>query len=242
MCKGQRRPDGDRLKLEEFLREDDVKPGDEATLGIYRSFDGCRRIGVGRVISTDVDGVDRKLVANVEPILGKLHQYGWDPELHYMDQPVSILGLDPMNDSPEKKLKIPDYKRCSHSHLVSDDNYFPPLGSEGWGAYIAPDGRWYVGVGRVVATGRRRNRFQGYVLVVPICGKRGGDYDFFHPVTGEYMPAFAPPITASMRWPWRTFFARGLGEIVPGFGMHLSCSRLNHRPSTGMTLTEIPGP
>ncbi|KAL3444095.1 hypothetical protein BJX65DRAFT_311235 [Aspergillus insuetus] len=219
MCKGQRRPDGDRRKLEEFLREDDVKPGDETALGLSRYFDGRRRIRVRRVTSTDVDDVDRKLVANVEPILGKLHRYSWYPELHYMDQPVSISGLDPMKDGgrEKKKLKMPDYKRCSHSHLVSIDNYFPPLGSEGWGAYIAPDGRWYVGVGRVVATGRRRNSCQGYVLVVPICGKTGGGYDFFHPVTGEYMPTFAPPITSSMKWPWRTYFARGLSEIAPGF-------------------------
>ncbi|CEN59345.1 hypothetical protein ASPCAL01797 [Aspergillus calidoustus] len=216
-----RRPDGDRPKLEEFPRED-VKPGDEA-LGVYGYFDGRRRIGVGRVINTEgegvpvrVDGVDRKLVANVEPILGQMHRYGWDPELHYMDQPVSIAGLDPINDSREKP-KMPDYKRCSHSHLVSNDDYFPPLGSEGWGAFAAPDGRWYVGVGRVIATGRRRDSCHGYVLVVPISGKTGGDYDFFHPVTGEYMPTFVPPITPSMRWPWRTFFARGLSEIAPGF-------------------------
>ncbi|KAL2794792.1 hypothetical protein BJX66DRAFT_337582 [Aspergillus keveii] len=161
--------DGDRSKLEELVRENS-KPGDEA-LGVYQSFDGRSHVGVGRVFTSTrdtgkavrFDEVYRKLFVNVEPTLGKTHGYGWDPELHYMGRPVSISGLDPVIDGLERPKRLPDYGHADR-HLVYEDADFPAIGSEAWGAYLAPDGRWYIGQGRVMATGRRRNSSRGYVL------------------------------------------------------------------------------
>ncbi|KAL2794791.1 hypothetical protein BJX66DRAFT_337581 [Aspergillus keveii] len=30
----------------------------------------------------------------------------------------------------------------------------------------------------------------------------------------EHMPVFRPPVTTSMRWPWRSYFTQGLSELV----------------------------
>ncbi|KAL3482780.1 hypothetical protein BJX62DRAFT_245542 [Aspergillus germanicus] len=207
--------DGDRSNIEELLREN-ARPGDEA-LGVYQSFDGRSHVGVGRVFTSTqdtgqavrFDKVYRKLSATIEPsTLGKTHGHGWDPELHYMDRPVSISGLDPVIDGLERPKRLPDY-RYADRHLVYDDADFPVIGSEAWGAYLAPDGRWYIGRCRVMTTGRR-NSSRGYVLVEPIPGRLEEDYGFFHPVTMEHMPVFRPPVTTSMRWPWRSYFTQGL--------------------------------
>jgi hypothetical protein len=57
------------------------------------------------------------------------------------------------------------------------------------GTYIAPDGRLYVGVGKVTGIGVTPSGAI-YALVKPIPGKSGGDYDFYNELTFEYMPDF----------------------------------------------------
>ncbi|KAL4903562.1 hypothetical protein BDW74DRAFT_179559 [Aspergillus multicolor] len=68
----------------------------------------------------------------------------------------------------------------------------PALGAEAAGVYFAPDGQWFAGVGRVVAVGNvdgLPGSVWTYIFVEPIPGKTGclRDYDFFHPVTLEWM-------------------------------------------------------
>ncbi|KAL4756184.1 uncharacterized protein BDW70DRAFT_164741 [Aspergillus foveolatus] len=68
----------------------------------------------------------------------------------------------------------------------------PRLGQEHSGMYFAPDGQWFAGVSKVITVGLVSgypdyNVF--YIFVEPIPGKSGGDYDFFHPVTREWMDA-----------------------------------------------------
>ncbi|KAJ0425159.1 hypothetical protein BJY00DRAFT_308486 [Aspergillus carlsbadensis] len=190
-----------QLTLEELLRKN-VKPGDEA-LGVFQSFDGRGHIGVGRVLTGTGDTGQAVRVGDVYEKLSA--------------NPVSISGLDPPNDIPGGPQR-PDHGRFLDWHLRDDADQFPEIGSEAWGAYLAPDGRWYVGYGLVIALGRRRNASRGYVLAVPLQGTPwlgGDDCRFFHPVTGEYMPAFEPPVTASMRWPWRGYFTQELHRIAP---------------------------
>jgi hypothetical protein len=91
----------------------------------------------------------------------------------------------------------------------------PELGTEARGAYLAPDGQWYWGRGKVIAVGISDHERE-YTLVEPIPGKQGGEYDFFHPVTKEYMPKFASLPTPAQVYPWRGHFKRPLSELVPG--------------------------
>ncbi|RDW89921.1 uncharacterized protein DSM5745_01696 [Aspergillus mulundensis] len=80
---------------------------------------------------------------------------------------------------------MPPLRRCEANKRAQ-----PVLGAESPGVLYAADGQWFVGVGRVVALGvtyRLSGPEHLRVYVEPVPGKSGGDYDFFHPVTREWM-------------------------------------------------------
>jgi hypothetical protein len=93
----------------------------------------------------------------------------------------------------------------------------PELSAECLGSYIAPDGKIYVGVGKVVGSGLNANDWI-YVYVEPIPGKQGSDYDFYDEVTLEYMPDFTNFKSPKGRYPWREKFTKSLNELVPKLG------------------------
>ncbi|KAL4903590.1 hypothetical protein BDW74DRAFT_179586 [Aspergillus multicolor] len=68
-----------------------------------------------------------------------------------------------------------------------DGNNNVQLGSTHVGAYIAPGGQWFIGVGKVVGCGMSYEMWDEpshqYILVEPI----GNESEFFHPVTMEWM-------------------------------------------------------
>ncbi|KAL4907684.1 hypothetical protein BDW74DRAFT_175464 [Aspergillus multicolor] len=77
--------------------------------------------------------------------------------------------------------------------MVSNEEGQPLLRVERAGAYFAPDGQWFAGVGKVITVGYIRQiggSKQWYVYMEPIPGKTGWNYDFFHPLTGEWMNKF----------------------------------------------------
>ncbi|KAL4907682.1 hypothetical protein BDW74DRAFT_147959 [Aspergillus multicolor] len=65
----------------------------------------------------------------------------------------------------------------------------PLLGSEHSGGYFAPDGQWFAGVDTVTAVGffKHLPGWQSWYVYVEPTGKTGGNYDFFHSVTREWM-------------------------------------------------------
>ncbi|RDW87079.1 uncharacterized protein DSM5745_03721 [Aspergillus mulundensis] len=111
----------------------------------------------------------------------------------------------------------------------------PRLGRESAGAFFAPDGQWFAGVGKVVTVGcinRPAAPQAWYVYVEPISDRApaGRDYDFFHPVTREWMDELPsnpiPGVQCSIaqrralpsRWRHLPAIRRKpeIGEVYPG--------------------------
>ncbi|KAL2828307.1 hypothetical protein BJY01DRAFT_255432 [Aspergillus pseudoustus] len=117
----------------------------------------------------------------VDPVPGKPTD-GFSPfvdevstlEIHYMDRPsfapeVGVVGADSSTGGhivarPGRPGVLNGYRELSSRHLLFHTQAFPSFGSEAWGAHLAPDGRWYIGVGTVIATGQR-SPLWGYVLI-----------------------------------------------------------------------------
>ncbi|KAL3441378.1 hypothetical protein BJX65DRAFT_313899 [Aspergillus insuetus] len=147
-------------------------------------------------------------------------------EIHYMDLPhwVKPDGKpDDKNKQDAARQKPPRSaapKDSKMTDMFAYGNYqetiLPELGSRDYGAYFAPDGKWYFGFGRVVGIGMRYSDW-GYTLVEPLPGKESHGHEFFHPMTGESMPRFPKGVTAAMRWPWRAHFTRTLSELNPKY-------------------------
>ncbi|KAJ0413187.1 hypothetical protein BJY00DRAFT_320021, partial [Aspergillus carlsbadensis] len=157
-----------------------VRVGEEAP-GSYAAPDNMIYEGVGRTRRVQRFG-GRAIVAMVEPVPGKAEGiYEFQDRnngrrLHYMDIP-SVIGNDDKEEGrggggsentappqqeqqesddsnnpgrPAKKQAEPLGTWGSNARFQDG---FPELGAEGLGSYIAPDGRIYIGVGKVVATG-----------------------------------------------------------------------------------------
>lgn len=160
------------------------KLGEEA-FGCYITPDRMLYRGVGRVIAmyreiSPFAPYDRTIEIHVQPIAGKTgEEYRFhDPHFQtYMHD--KNLPSAPYPEDTEKKGK--------RTGKVPSMSEHPRLGTEDYGVYIAPNGQWYRGLGRVVRIGVNAMETI-YAYVEPIPGKRGGDYDFFHPVTRDWMP------------------------------------------------------
>ncbi|KAL4780812.1 hypothetical protein BJX76DRAFT_360527 [Aspergillus varians] len=108
-------------------------------------------------------------------------------------------------DMPEKYMPSASYPEDPEAQQIRNKGKYtgkfpgypndPKLGTEDFGAYMAPNGQWYTGVGKVVKFGVNTIT-NVYTFVEPIPGKQGGKYDFFHPTTRDWMPDDQlPPMT-----------------------------------------------
>ncbi|RDW90733.1 uncharacterized protein DSM5745_02508 [Aspergillus mulundensis] len=181
----------DRYKTAEGLKVGDV------AYGSYFSANRIRHFGIGRIVQPWLDAEGKFLNEYfVEPMRG-----GW-----------AFWEFYALNDMRPESHPRSAYSGSAETQVRSKkkpgywkvNTYWPTgtgggpglpdnevrLGDECSGAYIRPDGQWFAGVGRVVAYGLAYDledepTFQ-WVYVEPT-GKSGGDYDFIHPVTREYM-------------------------------------------------------
>jgi hypothetical protein len=202
-----------------------VSVGDEG-VGIYRSYTQQHYKGLGRVVQdSNVEGEPRWLEeVHVIPIPGRQGSGDYrffrtfsEDEIPYMELPSPVKLTSAQRKRWRRSIRN---RKPGHSSGFGEKNSgprpgFPELGAEARGAYLAPDGQWYSGRGKAVAFGIG-NYAREYTLVEPIPGKEGGEYDFFHPVTKEYMPKFPDFPTAAHIYPWREHFKRPLSELVPG--------------------------
>ncbi|CEN60369.1 hypothetical protein ASPCAL02810 [Aspergillus calidoustus] len=218
-----------------------AKLGDEAR-GYYWCFTHRRYEGVGRV-SRVVGVCDRFVDPIPGKVGGVMNRFYYDQddrffearesvyEVHYMDLPrwvktdaTTTAGKPDEKNNHDAARQEPPRSAASKNSLMAymfaEGNYretiLPELGSRDYGAYLAPDGKWYFGFGKVVAIGMRYSDW-GYTLVEPIGGKEGHDHEFFHPISGEPMPRFSVDVTTAMRWPWRAHFTRTLSELNPKY-------------------------
>ncbi|KAL4905220.1 hypothetical protein BDW74DRAFT_178223 [Aspergillus multicolor] len=184
----------------------DVKTGDEAP-GWYWTATKVKHYGNGRVVKMhrefDESGAVKKQSCYVEPIPGqRFLDVPGRKDLPEQDRPR--VPYTPPRSSANTDLDVDADvdKRQKGTGLwfgglqAPTHRGTPRLGGEEPGAYLAPDGQWYVGVGKVIAVGLNGNRHRTigghrFVYVEPIPGKSGGDYDFFHPITLEWMASFA---------------------------------------------------
>lgn len=161
--------------------ERDPKLGEEA-FGLYITPDHMHYHGVGRVIAVcqGASPCNGTLIIHVQPIAGKtgdkyrFHDPTFQTYMHDDNLPSA-----PYPEGAGKKGK----KTGAFPSLPPN----PSLGEEDYGAYIAPNGQWYCGVGRVVRIGVNAVDTT-HAYVEPIPGKRGGRYNFCHPITRDWMP------------------------------------------------------
>lgn len=162
------------------------EPGEEA-FGQYITPDRMEYQGVGRVLKVHVRLNDRGHIdygiVYVEPIPG-MHGDEYQFFEPCFQRPMEEINMPsapyPLDDPQTLKGGTKKDKRRGYSSS-------PKLGTEEFGSYIAPNGQWYGGVGRVIKTGLNIKR-RVYTYVEPIPGKQGGDYDFFHLATRDWMP------------------------------------------------------
>jgi hypothetical protein len=175
----------------------------------------------------------------VEPLPGKtdgVYRFS-DPNndetIHYINMPSYNVDDDESLSATMKELLAqPRRKRDGntpswrYSTPAAWHDTLPKLGSEAMGTYIAPDGRLYVGVGKVIGVGRTPTGAI-YALVNPIPGRVGGDYDFYDQLTFEYMPDLTGHTAHKSRFPWRDHLSRTIEELAPdlngsglGLGFH----------------------
>ncbi|KAL3470771.1 hypothetical protein BJX99DRAFT_263956 [Aspergillus californicus] len=197
-----------------------LNPGDVA----FGSYDAVTRItymGTGRVVMADIGQNGQAEGYFVEPISGGSQFW----EL-YSDANMASAAMPRAPYTGSKETQANENPERPRREKISGDWYgrlpYPPdvehqpcLDDECVGAYIAPDGQWYVGKGKVIALGITWEIPDVKVLhiyVEPIPGKSGGDYDFCHPVTREWMDelpsnpipgvAYTPGQPASVPQPW----------------------------------------
>ncbi|RDW87080.1 uncharacterized protein DSM5745_03722 [Aspergillus mulundensis] len=193
-----------------LLRKPGLGPGDIGP-GCYMSSRGLDHAGMGKIVSvrpgTEVEGDAHYGYYDIEPaqVPSAGGFFAWEGLTN-----VSIADEDlprsPYSGSAEtqRRLNPERPRREVHTNLVRhwygklpainwgvevSKTRQPPLGTECTGAYIAPDGQWFAGVGKIVTIGFIRQVggiTRWYVYVEPT-GKTGGDYDFFHPITREWM-------------------------------------------------------
>ncbi|RDW83784.1 uncharacterized protein DSM5745_04110 [Aspergillus mulundensis] len=170
-----------------------TKVGDEAP-GIYHAPNGRRYYGIGRLLKLDS--------WRVEPIPGKRFVHDRkEKDVPDAERPRVLYTSTAQARQAREASQAEAQAQAQDRRKRGKGNYFgglrppilrgttPRLGTESTGVYLALDGLWYVGVGKVIAVGLNLERFE-YVYVEPIPGKSGGDYDFFHPITWEWMAAF----------------------------------------------------
>ncbi|RDW90735.1 uncharacterized protein DSM5745_02510 [Aspergillus mulundensis] len=181
------------------------KPGDVA-YGFYTSAKGLLHFGPGRVVTNYFreDGSLRSYAVEPLSVRGGLPFWESDTgdDIAEEDLPRSYYSgsLETQQrknkdrprweDPPEKDDWLYWYGRLPPMPDCDVVERYPRLGTEHSGAYFAPDGQWFAGVGTVVAVGYTPYAagFRcWYVFVEPITGKSGGVYDFFHPKTYEWM-------------------------------------------------------
>lgn len=163
------------------------KRGEEA-FGVYITPDLMRYLGVGRVLKVSIKpdyietGVN-SVMLYVQPIPGRhgdkyqFYDFAWQRPMDEINIPSAPYPLDDQQtiNGGKKTDKCREFPRV------------PKLGTEDFGSYTAPNGQWYCGVGRVIQTGVNQRGYV-YTYVEPIPGKHGGDYDFFHIITDDWMP------------------------------------------------------
>ncbi|RDW65851.1 uncharacterized protein DSM5745_09590 [Aspergillus mulundensis] len=174
-------------------------PGD-TKYGLYISARNVTHYGVGKIVRAEL-GKDGKLCGRytVEPPRLRGGLPFW--ELYIREDILDEdLPRSPYSGSLETQQR--EDKNRPRRHELIMLNFMdvrlsrqggqvthPQLGSEHVGAYFAPDGQWFVGAGKIVAVGYVLSPISlehWYVYVEPTAEK-GGDYDFFHPVTREWM-------------------------------------------------------
>ncbi|KAL2797263.1 hypothetical protein BJX66DRAFT_335166 [Aspergillus keveii] len=168
--------------------------------------------GVGRILQGHAR--QHNFFAWVEPIPGKTDGVyrcsdpNNDETIHYINMPsLNVDDDESLSVTMKELLAQPRRKRDGNTPKLE-------LGSEAMGTYIAPDGRLYVGVGKVTAVGRTPTGAI-YALVNPIPGRVGGDYDFYDQLTFEYMPDFTGHTAHKSRFPARDHFSRTIEELAP---------------------------
>ncbi|OJJ03374.1 hypothetical protein ASPVEDRAFT_890102 [Aspergillus versicolor CBS 583.65] len=157
------------------------KPGDEA-FGAYIAPDLMQYHGVGQVLEVR-GGPDYSLIY-VQPIPGK-HGDEYQFIEPWFQRPMDEKNIPSAPYPFDDPQTLERGKKTDHRGRP-----FPcdaKLGTEDLGSYIAPNGQWYCGIGRVIKTGLN---IVGdfYTYVEPIPGKQGGEYDFFHLFTDDWMP------------------------------------------------------
>ncbi|KAJ0415823.1 hypothetical protein BJY00DRAFT_317520 [Aspergillus carlsbadensis] len=216
-------PKPDTRELERS--EERVSLGDEA-FGYHMSYREQHYEGVGRVVHDKNAGSYRQprdglYVVPIADRQGKgvyrfFHAFTRS-EIPYMDLP-SAVKLTPAQRKRWRRTirsRKPGRSPGFENDRCARPAPFPELGTEARGAYLAPDGQWYRGRGKAVAFGLS-DLGTHYILVEPIPGKEGGEYDFFHPATKEFMPKFPEFPTAAEVYPWREHFKKPVSELVPG--------------------------
>ncbi|CEL03994.1 hypothetical protein ASPCAL05128 [Aspergillus calidoustus] len=195
--------------------------GEEAR-GLYIAPDTQLYEGVGRVLQGHAKG--RGFFAWVEPIPGRnddayrFFDRNNDSDMHYINMPcygAHDAAMQELLANPRPK-KDSAQPRGRNSASAARHDTFPKLGSEAMGTYFAPDGRFYIGVGKVTAIGLNHCGAI-YALVKPVPGKSGGDYDFYDELTLEHMPDFTGHASSKSRFPWRDHFSKTVEELAPKF-------------------------
>lgn len=166
----------------------------EHSPGFYRMPTGTFYKGIGRTVSPKRAGVT--WLSIVEPIPGETegcYQFFGEDKEDDMPEWAFPRGPYPGFDKTRKETeRLPD-EQVSSSFGYPGISYMPNLGDEAIGSYVAPDGQWYVGKGKIVALGW--NPFalgcNSYIYVEPIPSKHGGEYDFAFLYTNERMANFA---------------------------------------------------
>ncbi|OJJ58575.1 hypothetical protein ASPSYDRAFT_89315 [Aspergillus sydowii CBS 593.65] len=156
------------------------------TPGLYVTANRMNYVGVGRALKPKMLGKEAKS-SLVMPIPGKtdgLYQF-FDRErgnnIPFWDMPRAPYPRWESGKAINREKWHAWFDNRPHAAMM------PRLDDEHLGAYIAPDGHWYIGKGKVVATGLNQER-RGFVYVEP---QPGNEHNFVHPFTEEPMADFA---------------------------------------------------
>ncbi|RDW87077.1 uncharacterized protein DSM5745_03719 [Aspergillus mulundensis] len=177
-----------------------LKPGDMAR-GFYDSAQNVVFYGVGRIVTPIIqeDGqpsgsfwIEPSRIRGPIPVWETYSRR--DIEEHELPRSYYTGSLETQQRENKDRPRREIHHELHHWYgklppMPAQARDQPRLGSEHSGAYFAPDGQWFAGVGRVVAVGYILHigcSQEWYVYVEPT-GKTGGDYDFFHPQTREWM-------------------------------------------------------
>ncbi|RDW78632.1 uncharacterized protein DSM5745_05484 [Aspergillus mulundensis] len=181
-----------------FSDSQDLEPGSIAP-GQYMSASGTSYYGLGKVVCATRTKAGVFGWYQVEPMRGG---YRFWSETSGTLIPDEDLPRSPYSGSKETQQREnkdrprrPNYFKLRGwyggyaNQEINMRKAKAKLGTERLGVYFAPDGQWFVGVGKVVTIGMTTvaNSNLFYIYVEPISGKSGGEYDFFHPHTCEWM-------------------------------------------------------